>query len=183
MIKLDIDWLRKNCLNISYFGVIGVQLKIDKSNRLHFYTKELPAIVSEEDVHNHRYDFTSHILKGNFIQDIFEVTIGDKYLREQESCKEGMSCNSEGIPCDLKLVSNHTYSAGSKYFIFHDVFHRVKSEDCITLINRSEYKKELAEVIRPIGQDKICPFSKKVDEDVLWEIVNNMIQGGNLCHQ
>lgn len=176
MIDLNIDWLRNNYISITYFGVIGIQLKVTQKERLHFYTKQLPSFVSEEDVHNHRYDFFSTILYGNFQQDIFVVTEGHKYIKEKESCKKDIICNDSGVLCDIKLVYSSNYVKNSKYFIEHDIFHRVKADDYITLIERSDYKKDLADVIRPVKEEKICPFSKEVKEDELWEIVNSMIK-------
>jgi hypothetical protein len=55
------------------------------------------------------------------------------------------------------------------------MFHRVKASNCITLIERTDYKKALAHVVRPFGEVSVCPFSKKVDEKELWEIVDMII--------
>jgi hypothetical protein len=178
----DVHWLKNNHQMIHYFGLGFIQLKIDDSHRMHFYTPELPPITSEEDVHNHRYDFESLILKGEFEQDIFEVTwpqfgeFGTTHLLEQESCKEGCSADeNDAFPVKVKLLATNHYMAGSRYLINHETFHRVRATNCITLIERSEYKKELAEVVRPINAGKICPFSKKIEVEKLWDIVGKMV--------
>src|SRR6187402_3246657 len=100
MIKLNIDWLKDNHISLEFFGLGFLQLKIDKNNRIHFYTRELPSIIGEEDVHNHRYDFNSCVLKGNLTQEIFDVVEGKTFIKEQESCKVGVECKSEGSLCD-----------------------------------------------------------------------------------
>jgi hypothetical protein len=171
---LNIDWLKANHQLIHYFGLGFIQLKIDDSTRMHFYTPKLPPIVAEEDVHSHRYDFFSQVLKGFLNQSIFNVIEGDSHLRELESCKEDVKSEVSPSLCALKLCSEHKYLKGSAYFISTDTFHRVSAEG-ITLLKRSEVKKNFAEVIRPVNGNKICPFSAKVEKSRLWEIVECMI--------
>jgi hypothetical protein len=177
MVELNLSWLKANCQMIHYFGLGFIQVKLDKAQRLHFYTDLLPPIVSEEDVHNHRYDFTSKILKGSLTQEIYELMDGDTHLVEDESCQAGVMAESNPKSCAIKLSSSHTYVAGSEYFIGHDTFHRVSNcGSCVTLLTRSNYKKEFAQVIRPIDEEKTCPFSKKIEEKELWKIVGKMLE-------
>jgi hypothetical protein len=172
----NIDWLKNNHKLIHYFGLGFIQIKIDDALRLHFYTAELPPIVPEEDVHNHRYDFTSYILKGKFRQELYTATFGFTHLLEKETCKEGVVADAAPILCGLLLSSSHSYSEGDEYTIYHNTFHKVIASDCITAVSRSEYRKDLAEVVRPEGAPKVCPFSQKVNEGRLWEIVETMIK-------
>lgn len=173
---LDIDWLKANHRMIHYFGLGFIQVKIDDTERLHFYTTELPPIVPEEDVHNHRYDFTSFILKGEFKQELFLVTVGDSHTLEDESCKKDAPTDTTRVPCGLTRFSSHIYNAGSSYFIDHNTFHRVKSLNCITLLRREPIKKDFAQVVRPKGAAKVCPFSQTIEEARLWEIVESMLR-------
>ncbi len=84
---------------IHYFGLGFIQLKINFETRMHFYSPELPQITSNEDVHNHRYDFESCVLKGELEQELFHVINGDTHLREQESCQAGVHTESTPTPC------------------------------------------------------------------------------------
>lgn len=173
----DFEWIKANHKMIHYFGLGFIQVKINNNFRLHFYTAELPPIVPEEDVHNHRYDFSSSILKGRFCQELYEVVNGNTHSREKETCKEGVSADAFApVLCGLRLSSRHSYQAGDEYTIYHDTFHKVMAFDCITSISRSDYKKDLAEVVRPVGATKVCPFSQKIDEAKLWEIVEKMVK-------
>lgn len=180
MDHLNIDWLKQNHQMIHYFGLGFIQLKIDLTHRLHFYTPELPPITPWEDVHNHRYDFWSSILKGALSQALFQVVDGDSHVREQESCQEGVMADTPGVPCGIVLASKHHYQPGSEYWVEHQTFHQVVPQvskaGCITYVTRSEYRKPLAEVIRPKGATKVCPFSQKVEESRLWEIVESMLR-------
>lgn len=174
---LDLDWLKHNCQMIHYFGLGFIQLKIDKEYRMHFYTPELPPIISEEDVHNHRYDFTSVILCGSLTQEIYEcVDEKDTHILEEESCQPGIKCETTQKACGIKLLGKQFFSLSSRYWTHHDTFHRVSTQNCITLLRRSEYKKNLAQVIRPKDALPICPFSKKVEESELWEIIERMLR-------
>ncbi len=173
---LDVKWLKANHQMIHYFGLGFIQLKIDQKHRMHFYTGELPAIVSEEDIHNHRYDFTSRVLMGVLEQEFFAITDGDTHVLEKESCKEGVCADTDGKTCGVTLLTTQiTHGPRSSYTVDHRTFHRVRGTNCITLLERGEYKKELAEVVRPVGGPKVCPFSLKVPESELWDIVEDML--------
>jgi len=175
--KLDVTWLKNNHQMIHYFGLGFIQLKIDKNTRLHFYNKKLPPIVSKEDIHNHRYDFTSEILLGTLIQEIYEVVPGDTHYLEDESCQVDVKVESKPKLCSVQMSSRHIHSPKSSYLISHTTFHRVYCDfECITLLNRTDYKKQLAQVIRPIEGAKVCPFSQKVKEEYLWNIIEEMLK-------
>ena len=180
----DRYWLKNNHQMIHYFGLGFIQLKIDQQHRMHFYTPELPPIVPDEDIHNHRYDFESYVLKGEFEQELFDVytmspygeSLYHSHIKEFESCQEnGGVKNSLKMPCMISSASKHTYNAGSHYFMSHRTFHRVKATNCITLLERGDYKEDLAEVIRPKDAAKVCPFSQKIETDTLWGIVEKML--------
>lgn len=150
-------------------------MKIDEVSRMHFYTAELPAIV-DEGIHNHRYDFKSTILKGEFEQQLYQAVDGDDYIREYESCKEGVEAVQPGVPCGIFWTGTHHYQAGSSYSLNSKTFHEVYAKWCVTLVERASPVHQYAEVIRPKGSPKVCPFSQKVEEARLWAIVEEMLR-------
>lgn len=180
----NIDWLKSEAAMIHYFGLGFIQLKLkDPSVRIHFYTKLLPPIVAEEDIHNHRYGFKSYIIKGEFTQELFlpvRVTDTDQedssYVIEKESCKEGQTADVYGYCESFKSIHKAKYAKNSNYHLDHETFHRVSSTDAITLLHREDYKKDAALVARPIGGTKVCPFSQKIEEPRLWEIVEECLK-------
>lgn len=175
----DLDWLKKNCLMVHYFGLGFIQLKLSRECRMHFYTPELPPITSEEDIHNHRYDFTSVILKGKLSQKIYACVFDQEtHVLEEESCQSGVKCEGVKRPCGVKLLGEQFFESGSSYWTCHDTFHKVRAEECVTFLKRSDYKKDLAQVIRLKGEDSACPFSKKIEENKLWEIIEKMLKQG-----
>lgn len=61
---LNIDYLKKNHTKIHGFGLGFIQIKLGEVFRLHIYTKEIALTTQDEEIHNHRYDFKSTVLKG-----------------------------------------------------------------------------------------------------------------------
>lgn len=178
------EYVREHSRHIHYFGLGFVQVKLDRPDplgrgsetRMHFYTADLPAITGEEEVHNHRRSFTSTVVRGSFSQKFYAVTPGDTHLLELESCKEGVEAPAAPRPCSLVEMSRQIFREGSEYWVHHDQFHRVwVAGPTVTLLHLSSPLKDHAEVVRPVGAEKVCPFSKKVPEDQLWQIVKRML--------
>lgn len=172
---LTLKWLQQNSTLIHYFGLGFIQVKINSTHRIHFYTEQLPPITADEDVHNHRYDFHSSIIFGEFVQEIFQVIDGSTHVLEEESCKEDVHTSSTPQKCSIERLSLQTFSSGSSYHISHHTFHRVRAQNAITFLTRGDIAKENARVIRPVGTSKICPFGKKIPEAELWSIVGTML--------
>ena len=169
---LDIDKLRYQAQMIHYFGLGFIQIKMNEQHRLHVYIPDLPSIVSSESVHNHRYDFSSIVLAGVLFQDIFAVVSGETHILEDDACTEGMKSNKPPEPCAVSLLSSQNFVAGSRYYIHKDVYHTVDTTtNAITLLSRGEKTKQFAQVVTPVDAPKVCPFSKKIPEEELWERV------------
>jgi hypothetical protein len=173
--EVDVQLLRKQSTAIHYFGLGFIQIKLGQTYRMHFYTDTLPVLVGEEEVHTHRYDFTSHVLSGLLHQEIFLLTKDDTHSCEAESCKEGVVSNREPFSCGIRSITKQLFSEGSSYSICHDVFHKVKGSEAITLLERTPAIKEYAEVVRRKEAPLVCPFSKKVPEELLWDTVILML--------
>lgn len=178
--EVDLDELKKEAKLIHYFGLGFIQVKLSDTTRMHFYTAMLPPIIAEEDLHDHRYDFSSGILHGTLRQEIFALTEGDSHILEEESCKENTPMVKPGVPCGIKKIHEQEFTKGSSYVIDHDTFHRISATDAITFIKRGDYKKEFARVAHANTVPKVCPFSKKIPEGELWEIVEAMIMGAGV---
>lgn len=181
-LRLNIDWLKKNAKLIHWFGLGFIQIKLNDKERMHFYTDLLPKTTTEEEIHNHRYNFTSQILKGNLWQDIYEVSIIEGFTREnthwlvEETCKENDKKTFPTFPCNIEKVFSDSCSDFERYYIHHETFHRVTSNDAITSVKRSDYKKENAQIIFPVGTKPQCPFSIKRTEKELWDIVETCLK-------
>ena len=171
--ELDIDWLKNNHERLYYFGLGFIQLKINHKYRLHFYTDKLKS--NTDSIHNHRYDFKSIILKGTLNNKLYSMAKGSTHYMINESCNEKKSINVDKIECSVKLIKDITYDKGNSYFMEYNKFHKVNSNYAITLLERSDYRQEEAQVIYRNDEEVNCPFSLKVDSEKLWNIMEEMI--------
>lgn len=172
--EIDLDRLRKNHERLYFFGLGFIQLKIDDRYRLHFYNSSLPSIT--EDIHNHRYDFTSKILQGEITNYFYDVTEGDSHVMDNESCSADNKAPRIEKSCKATLLKVTTFKSGESYHVTTDMFHRVEATDCITLLDRGPKTKEFAQIVVPKGMTSLCPFSKKVDNEKLWELMHEMLR-------
>ena len=163
-----------------YFGLGFIQLKLNKHERIHFYHPELMPIVDEEEIHDHRYAFTSHIVKGSLTNEIFscETMLFSDIGMYEVSC----SMEDEGKPpyflkeVEINKVCEFSLNEGSDYFLTADAFHRIKyHEPTITYLTRGEVIKDYARIIKPLDAPDVCPFSKKMEQKELWDIIRKNI--------
>ena len=172
---ITVDNLIRHCTKIHYFGLGFIQIKLSDSQRVHIYTQKLPAIVGDEEVHDHRYNFTSEIIRGSFRQDIYEMVEGTTHIMEYESCTADVEAPKESTLCGLQKILTMNLVVGSIYSVDHSVFHTVASDNAITLLTREGYSKEFARVISPIDLPAVCPFSQSIQEEDMWEIVREVV--------
>lgn len=194
---ITVSWLKENKYDIYFFGLGFIQVKLTPRKRLHFYHPELPAFV--EDPHDHRYNFISKVLKGRLINYIYKpMVISSQVINHDEtcifpskeianeSCKKDSIVNEQSIFNCVEYIGSFTVESGSSYFIDERTFHTVKPDfsagPCITLIERSNPFKEFAKVIR-LSDEKLCPFSKSIPEDRLWELVEDCLEREIKCHK
>ena len=175
-IILDIDYIKKNQIRMYNFGLGFIQVLFSDVARAHYYTDKIPNI--NDEIHNHRYNFISKIVKGHFIQKKFSLTPGDTHVLTNETCnKEKELENKISIPVGVKLLEEKHYTKGDEYSIFFNEFHSVDYVgDTITVLNRSSIITDYAQVIFEKDKDKVCPFSNRLNEKELYEIIESVIE-------
>ena len=177
---ISINYLKDNHLDIYYFGLGFIQLKIDLEFRLHVYHPDLPAFIDKEP-HDHRYHFTSKVLKGTMENILYEI-INDsngEYMVEYETCNTDIKLeDSVVIPnCDIKEVKRFKTEVGESYHIAKNDFHLIRpTYPCVTLLQRGQIETKYAKVIRKISDEKLCPFSLEINKDELWQLVEDGIR-------
>lgn len=163
----------------AFFGLGFIQCKINFHERVHFYHPELvPTVNIEEEIHDHRYDFTSKVLKGSLRNRIycFGPFKNGSHYKQSESCNEHVKIEDNPKTIGhIFIKSDTTHHCGESYSLTHDQFHTVSSDICITHLTRTDYKKELSHVIRPLNGQVICPFSKKLSIDECWKIIEKCL--------
>ena len=171
---LSIDELRERCQRIYFFGLGFIQVVVSDQRRYHFYHPDLPAFV--EQPHNHRYDFSSKVLRGALTQRVYTVEPGDTHIMSQESCDPDKDAPRGERLVRMQEIFECTLEAGSTYGVLHSTFHTVSfQEPTVTQLSRSGiYRKEFAWVTRLAGTDPVCPFSKVLPEEDLWGVVRSM---------
>lgn len=177
--KLDLDTLKKNCKMIHAFGLGFIQLKLSEDTRLHFYVPEVNKTGGDTESHNHRYGFTSRIVKGYLTNELyaFKPTMIGNYLMVNEACDPNKPKSTKDPERGkLILLASHEMTAGSVYTMEQDTLHMVRTERAITYLMRhpGEFK-DFAQVVHHESVDLICPFSANMPEKDLWEIVEREI--------
>ncbi len=180
---LNIDYLKKNHTRIYFFGLGFIQVVLNQYERVHFYSDKLSEISISEGWHNHRYNFTSTILKGDFRQSMCEITNGDSRILYNVNCGSGKELPyTPLIPVDIKTLimpcgySTESYKKGDFYDMFYNNFHYVLTVgNTITYLKRGDYITEFAQAIRPKDKPFECPFTHKFTDEELWKIVEEII--------
>lgn len=176
---LDVEALRLIGAKPHYFGLGFIQMKFDDTLRMHFWHPELMATVGEEELHDHRYDFRSHVLHGKTTHEVYDLVAdeaGDHGVFHV-SCKPGDAHDPVQIGRGfVKPAGSYTMVKGSVYDFPHTQFHRIRATECITLVERREVVKDLATVIKPLEAGHVCPFSKTITEDRLWGYISELVE-------
>ena len=178
------EYLRDLNLKPHFFGLGFIQVKVNHYERYHFYHESLNPIVNhEEEIHDHRYDFDSTVLRGAILNKKYLWTACDRenarYYMKKESCNQNIKLSEEENPDvfgNIELLSTSLIPEHTTYHMGHMELHTVAAKNCITHLKRSDYKKDLSRVVRPIGGYVVCPFSQPLTPDACWEIIKSMVK-------
>lgn len=175
---LNVDYLRRNGTP-QWFGLGFIQLKLTETTRLHFWHPSLKGGLSfEEELHDHRYDFTSTILKGALSTEIWSVHDGLGHEMYRVSCTPDSDQSPAFLrTCKPRLECTYQTGVGQSYSLPMDTFHRTSAETCITFLERGETVKEHARVIRSPREAMSCPFATTIPAEKLWATIDEMING------
>lgn len=179
-VKLDINWLREQGAEPHWFGLGFIQLKLNETERLHFYPDHTNyrSFVGPNNLHDHRYDFSSQVLQGRIAQNLFGFGVGDgSYELTYVSCDPANPA-PETTPVQGKLtnIGRMNMVAGNSYWLDADTFHDFYGYDnAITLLTRGPIRKSLARVVRPVGAEDVCAFSQPKPVSELWDMIESML--------
>jgi hypothetical protein len=176
---LTVDGLRAAGAVPKWFGLGFIQIKLNDRQRMHFWHPELSADTPEEELHDHRYFFTSHVVAG-------ETTHEEWFFRKDDhgdhemvavNCKPGSAGEEQHLGYGrVEQGGSYTMVAGSKYTFPPTGYHRIRAERCVTFLERGDVLTELATVIRPLGTPAVCPFERQIPEPRLWECVADLLE-------
>lgn len=175
---LDVDYLRTFGTVPHWFGLGFIQLKLTNDTRIHFWHPDLLADTPEEELHDHRYRFHSHILLGEITHEewfIENAPDGDHEI-VQVSCKPGDS--KDPVPVArgfLRQGSTYHMKAGTSYEFAETGFHRIRATKAVTYLERGPVTKDLANVIREVNAPSVCPFERKIAANKLWDYIADLL--------
>lgn len=179
----DPEFLRSLGVDPHYFGLGFIQLKIDETTRMHFWHPDLDGSDFEEEVHDHRYDFTSTVLVGELTNEVYQFVPDVSHRAKHEmafvSCEPGHDGTNNSPPMGATghLIHGGTYTmvAGSRYTFLNHVFHRVRAQRAVTLLERSPKISQYARVVRHKGAAVHCPFATPIAVPRLWEMIDDLL--------
>jgi len=170
-----------------WFGLGFVQLKLSDTERMHFWLPEIPH-PEREEIHNHRYDFSSVVLAGELRHEVYHLdaticTSSVPFETEWEifetDCAPGKEGTVETVtPCIVTKVGTFELAAGSAYEFPHESFHTTEgTRFAVTHLTRVLPKPlEFASVIKRRGAETTCPFKVKLPPDTCWQYVDAALQ-------
>jgi hypothetical protein len=181
---LDIDYLIKNNTRLYNFGLGFIQVVLNDVERVHFYSGD-KSLQTNDEIYNHRYNFVSHIIKGTFNNNLYDLNF-DYYnqdyqfishLLTNESCnKDKEVSNVISVPVSPIFKSGTWYREGEYYNMSFNEFHTVDwLSNTITYIRRTPIVTDSAQVLIKKDAEKVCPFENKLSEKEIWELVEHII--------
>lgn len=175
---LDIDYLKSNCKRIYNFGLGFVQIVLNDTERVHFYLDD-KSFQTNEEIHNHRYNFESTILKGKFQNNIWDIIPSSEatHILKNESCNKDIKLDNDvSISYIVKLLDEKVYEVGDSYQMSFNQFHNIDwFGNTITYLRRSDIILPYAQVLTRVNEVSCCPFAGIKEEKEIWEIVEYII--------
>ncbi len=175
---------------ISLHGLGFLQIKLGGNQCLHVWHPDLPRRHCSEHsgIHNHRFSFSSTVLRGMQINDtfaVYELEHGTMeathvaYLHEGERLPTG---NCPWIPRErlwVGGVSRELVDAGETYHMLHRVFHSTTPGGdgrVATLMTKTYEGPEGARSLCEVGVEPHVGFAREqMADDDMWAIVRNVL--------
>ena len=173
---LTIDGLRKLGGSPHYMGLGVVKYFFRDDRAYHFYSELAPAIV--DDIHEHRFSFTSKVVKGelkNYIYDVDGQDPNSTLQVERGECKAGAERNIEVPNANIIELCTFTTLAGQSYHISYNTLHRIEcvTPKVITLLDKElPFVQTNPRFVTDTAYPSVCAFSQPKTEAECWEIID-----------
>lgn len=185
---MNINWLRKmsqeNGTPPYWFGLGFIQLKLTADTRIHFWVPWVKS-TEREEIHNHRYNFTSRVLLGELHKEIYAVTTGvyegfpldETHELFTTNCAPGVEGEvTQVTPAWCKKIAEFDLGEDSTYWFGHDQFHTTEgTEFAITYLEREPKAKSDAMVVKLKGAPTTCPFAKTLPVNEIWDHIERAL--------
>ena len=172
---IKIDELRALGGKPHYMGLGVVKYMFRKDRAYHFYSELAPAIV--EDIHEHRFGFTSKVIKGimkNYIYDVDGQDPKSTLQVERGECHAGAERVIEVPNANIIELCTFTTVEGESYHIAYNTLHRVESitPKVITLLAKEPRVQNNPRFVTDAANPSVCAFSQPKSEKECWEIID-----------
>ena len=171
---LTMDYLRGLGANPHYNGLGVVKLPINSRYGYHFYSER--AEIMCENVHEHRFNFRSTVLKGTLRNFLYTIKAGNpasSLIMEQGGCYAGSVKEIVASGFDLEESVTFDTSAGDSYWIRHDQLHKVQAvtNTVITFLEKEPTVLEHGRLIHDTENPVPCAFSAPKPASECWDII------------
>lgn len=178
---ITIDELRKLNGQAHYMGLGVIKYNFgDDWSAYHFYSDQIPILV--DDIHDHRYSFTSTIKKGILKTYIYDIHPVDQYTDHKFV---GRLCSPESQPevihenINLIETANFTTIEGNSYSIDYRTLHRVElvTKHVITYIHdKSPMEQKMPHFITDKRNEEVCAFSHRMNKKQCWDLIEYILE-------
>lgn len=166
-----------------------IQLYLSSNTRLHIWHPDLPPTVENAQIHNHRFDMKSYILRGTLRHRTYNATEASdslfvlkhrKYACIGASTPEKFDADTLEQGERVEIIETGAYDliAGSKYTLPKNSFHSSEGAGLtITLMKKSYQDETPAIVIGPADKAPDHAFNPDNQPRLgdLWEAVESAI--------
>ena len=144
------------------------------SQAYHFYSDKAEILV--EDIHEHRFAFTSTVKKGtlkNYIYDVHGTDPDSTLQVERGECRPDAERVVEVANASIVELCTFVTAPGQSYHLDQTTLHRIEclTPKVVTLINREPMIETKPRFIVDTANPSVCAFSKPKSEKECWELI------------
>lgn len=144
---------------------------------MHFWHEDI-EIDTEEELHDHRYDFKSTPIRGSITNELFSFlpdTSGE-YYNHAVSCSKLIHLDEEPVRGSITKLGSFLTNKGASYTITSNVFHRATTtKNAVTLLERAEVIHEYAHVVTTTPTNPPCLFTTPYSQSQMWEMMEHCL--------
>ena len=175
---ITVDELRERGGYPHYLGLGVIKCRIGADESYHFYSDRAPVLVNQ--IHDHRFGFTSTVLKGRLKNTIYNTDGQDPNSTlqiERGECKK--DAERVVITPNAKFVKACEFftSAGESYYIAYDSLHQVEylTPKIITHLFKEPITQVEPRFVVDTTVPRVCAMSEPKTQDECWEIIEYTI--------
>lgn len=170
---ITVDWLKENDGYPHYSGLGAIKCRLKYNRAYHFYSDHSPTLVNR--IHDHRFGFTSTIIKGKLENTIYEIDgqNPESILQvERGECKRGAEQKIIMPNANVKKLVSFTTGIGESYHIEYDTLHQINqmTPAVITYLMKEPVSQLEPRLVIDTSIPRVCSWPPKTQKEC-WEII------------